>query len=246
MTNKTNWKRWLKNNPLTAPLLNQFHERKHKTYQGKPSQQVFTEIYQSNKWQSEESFSGSGSELIHSQAIREAFPELWEKYDIKKILDIPCGDFNWQQHLDWTGLEYFGGDIVEEIIQANQQKYTQSNIHFEAFNLLEDTLPKADVVLIRDTWVHFSLEDIFKSIHHLQKSSIKYLLSTTFTAQNINLDITTGSWRPLNLEKTPFHFPKPLQLISEKSTQSNGQYPDKNLGLWRISDLQLPVSAQAT
>jgi hypothetical protein len=52
-----------------------------------------------------------------------------------------------------------------------------------------------------------------------------------------NEDITTGDWRLLNLEKPPFNFPKPLQLLNEQCSEGGGQFCDKSLGLWRVQDI---------
>lgn len=54
---------------------------------------IFTDIYKGNKWHDNESFSGSGSNLEQTKAIREILPELINNLSIKTMLDIPCGDF---------------------------------------------------------------------------------------------------------------------------------------------------------
>ena len=46
-------------------------------------------------------------------------------------------------------------------------------------------------------------------------------------------------WRPLNLELSPFDFPKPLKIINEKCTEYNGIYADKSLGLWLLDDIKI-------
>jgi hypothetical protein len=52
-----------------------------------------------------------------------------------------------------------------------------------------------------------------------------------------NLDITTGDWRIINLEKAPFNLPEPIKIINEKCTEANGSYADKSLGLWKLQQL---------
>lgn len=52
-----------------------------------------------------------------------------------------------------------------------------------------------------------------------------------------NEDIQTGYWRPINLGKAPFFFPKPLFLLHEAGGGAQGSYADKSLGLWEIDSL---------
>ena len=153
------------------------------------------------------------------------------------ILDIPCGDFNWMQNVDLSGIKYIGADIVEEIIKNNKNKYEKDNISFRHMNLIEDTLPQVDLILTRDCLVHMSYDDIFKSLHNVCNSMSQYLLTTLFTDRQDNKDIITGEWRPLNLQIAPFSLPKPIRIINEKCTQKKSSYTDKSLGLWKISDI---------
>jgi hypothetical protein len=66
----------------------------------KQLEQVFTNIYDTRAWHSKESISGNGSELIQTEQIINELPVLLKKYNITSMLDIPCGDFNWMQHVN--------------------------------------------------------------------------------------------------------------------------------------------------
>ena len=71
-----------------------------------------------------------------------------------------------------------------------------------------------------------------------KKSKSTYLLTTTFKKQSVNYDIVTGDWRPINLLKKPFNFPKPIMVIEENSPKGyKKEWRGKSLSLWRISDL---------
>jgi hypothetical protein len=97
-------------------------------------------------------------------------------------------------------------------------------------------LPKAELILIRDCWVHLSYADIFSCIDNLKKNKIQYLLTTSFINLNLNKELD-GIWRPLNLEIEPFNFPQPIQILNENCTEDNGNYSDKSLLIWEISNL---------
>jgi len=199
---------------------------------------VFKEIMQKNTWNGNESLSGPGSSLTQTKYIRQQLPKLFKKYKITTLLDIPCGDFYWMNKTDLRDIKkYTGGDIVEDLIVSNKKHFASKTKSFRVLNIINDKLPTVDMVLVRDCLVHFSYKDIQKAIKNLKKSKSTYLLTTTFTEGKSNEDIITGYWRPLNLQKVPFHFPKPLLLINEKCTEEDGKYADKSLGLWKIKDL---------
>ena len=84
---------------------------------------IFTEIYESNSWTSSESRSGLGSELISTETIRKELPEVFKKFNIKSVLDIPCGDFNWMSNVDLKEVHYIGADIVENMIEDNKNNF---------------------------------------------------------------------------------------------------------------------------
>jgi hypothetical protein len=201
------------------------------------TKETFNEIFQSNHWSSKSSKSGTGSEDIQTREIRLQIPRLVEELDIKKFLDIPCGDFSWFSKMNLNLDQYIGGDIIEAIVSKNRSLFNLQNVEFISINLIDDELPKADIILCRDCFVHFSFYDINKAIENIKRSEIKYLLTTTFPACDQNIDIVTGDWRIVNLEKAPFNFPTPIKMINENCTEGNGTYADKSLGLWQINQL---------
>jgi hypothetical protein len=202
----------------------------------KPAEDLFTNFFCENKWGGTESFSGQGSDLFQTAVIRRQLPALCRELKIRSMLDIPCGDFNWMQHVDLGTIAYTGADIVSELI-AHNSRYELPNTRFCNLNLLKHKLPKVDLIFCRDCLVHFSFRDAFAALHNVCESGSTYLLTTTFASDRRNQDIPTGSWHPLNLESLPFSFPPPIKLINEGCTQSSGAYSDKSLGLWNIADI---------
>ena len=200
----------------------------------------FKSIYEENFWNSSESYSGTGSVIDQTKVIVSALPELFKKYKINTMLDAPCGDFNWMRHVDISNIKYTGGDIVDSLIQKNKENYSHSNIDFLNVNLLSDELDQYDLVFCRDCLVHFSYKDISKAIINIINSGSRYLLTTSFIDRRINFDIETGDWRPINLQKSPFNFPKPIEIIIEKCTEGNGKSYDKALLLYLIEDIPIP------
>lgn len=206
-------------------------------FQGKTAPEIFAGIFKENIWKNEESVSGLGSSLEQTGEIIKLLPGVLTKYNIKSILDIPCGDFNWMRQINLDGIFYTGADIVKELIDTNNQKYAADNRRFLHLNLIEDEFEEHDLVFCRDCLVHLSFEDIFSSLKNIKNSSSKYFITTTFTEQKENKNIHTGGWRPLNFQKAPFNFPEPLYLLNEKCTEADGMFIDKSLGLWKVEDI---------
>lgn len=199
---------------------------------------VFTYIYKTNYWRSRESISGAGSELHQTETLRKELVQLFKKFGIKTVLDIPCGDFNWMRFTDLTGIQYTGADIVEKLIEENSKKYGgMKDVRFLTLDLLRDPLPSSDLIMTRDCLVHLSNRDILKALKNIANSGSKYLLTTHFTETAVNKDILTGEWRSINLQKEPFLLPEPLLVINEGCTENNGAFSDKTMSLWDISKL---------
>ena len=55
----------------------------------------FTEIYKRNFWSSKNSSSGMGSELQHTENVRNWLLLNIPILNISEVVDAPCGDFNW-------------------------------------------------------------------------------------------------------------------------------------------------------
>jgi hypothetical protein len=201
-------------------------------------QQVFTDAYQNNHFQGQESVSGPGSNLVQTQIIQQQLPLIIQALGIKTLLDAPCGDYYWMQNVQLDKLDlYIGVDIVNELIDTNQSKYGNPKRQFLSRDITTDSLPKVDLILCRDCLVHLPFQAIFSALENFKRSGATYLLTTTFVNRSENYDISPGLWRPLNLEEAPFCLPSPIQIIDEQCTEDNGQYSDKSLGLWKISRL---------
>lgn len=203
----------------------------------------FARIYQTNLWSDAESRSGAGSSLDATARLRAELPPLLRRLNARRLLDVPCGDFNWMSQVDLSGIDYTGGDIVESMIEANRERYESPARRFMRVDLTSGPLPDADVILCRDCLVHFSFDNIIAAFRAMKASGAQYLLTTTFLDRQVNEDIVDGDWRPINLVESPFLLPAPQSVILEDCMEEGGAYADKALAVWRVSDLpkQLPV-----
>jgi hypothetical protein len=201
-----------------------------------PSQDIFRDKFVRNAWRSQESVSGTGSAMTQTRLIVEELPRVLRSLGATSLLDIPCGDFNWMQRVDLEGIDYLGADVVGELIEANR-RFARPGIRFRQMNLLTDRLPTVDAIFCRDCLVHLSIADVHRALANIRRSGSTWLVTTTFPDHRENVDIPTGRWRVLNMERPPFSFPRPDRMIVEGCTEGDGKYRDKALGVWRIADL---------
>jgi len=203
---------------------------------------IFTSYYKYNKWLDPDTRSGAGSNLQQTAVIRAALPALLRQYNIRTLVDLPCGDFYWMRMLDLDLDLYIGLDIVESLVQHNQEHFARQGREFRVFNAIEEVVPACDLVFSRDMLVHFSNEHILATLHQIAKSHATYFLTTHFNApEMVNKDVATGCWRPINLERAPFNLPAPLLLISEKCPEKAPFANAKTVALWTVESLRMAL-----
>ncbi len=104
---------------IPVALLRRYRDfrRRFSAFKHLPPKEVFTQIYHSNRWGSAESVSGFGSEIKNTEVLAAALPRLFRELDIRTLLDLPCGDFNWMSRVNMDGIDYLGADIVEALVE---------------------------------------------------------------------------------------------------------------------------------
>ena len=185
---------------------------------------------------SRESVSGYGSSLANTVELRQALPTIFDRYGIKSIVDMPCGDWNWMQEVPLEGIKYLGLDIVPDMIVANRKKHGSYNINFAIHDAINDIPPKADLLICRDFLFHIPNASVAKVIENVTKSGCQFILTTLFP-KILNTDILDDScirWRKLNLCTEPFNFPEPEYIIQENDSEA---CQGRIVGLFRLEGL---------
>lgn len=202
-----------------------------------PLEAVFTRHAQLYHQYRDESVSGPGSSRQQTQELRERLPLLLAHLGILSLLDAPCGDFNWMQHVALGLDRYVGVDIMAGMIDEHQWRHRRQGRQFIRMDLLEGALPRCDAIFCRDLLPHLSFAEISAVLENFRRSGATYLITTTFTSHRLNVDTADGQWRTLDLMGAPFDFPPPLLIVNEKCTEASGTFSDKSLGVWRLADL---------
>jgi hypothetical protein len=195
--------------------------------------EVFTQIHRRNIWGYQETVSGSGSTLHYTERLRQDLPDLLAELGVRTLLDVPCGDFHWMSRVELPVERYIGCDIVPELVEAARSRYGRRDREFHTIDLCNDPLPDADLLLCRDCLIHLSEEMNLLALANILKSSVRYLLATTYPGGK-NRAIRNGNWFPLNLCAPPYNFPPPVRVIDDWRPP----FPRRQLALWEVESLR--------
>lgn len=159
-----------------------------------------------------ESLCGAGSTLAETEALRADLPRLLRQFDVKRLLDAPCGDFNWMADVDLSGITYIGGDCNEDNLAAACKRADRD---FRPMDIVRDDLPPADAMLCRDFHQHLPNRMVFSALRNYIASGIPWLIATTHDNE-VNDDIPrAGLFRRLNLQAEPFRLPAPIVALPD-------------------------------
>lgn len=187
----------------------------------------FAMIYRTNMWAAKESVSGPAASLANTENLRRELPRLFARMGIKTILDAPCGDFYWMQHVVRSyPVDYIGGDIVRPMIEANNARFGQAKLRFVHIDVSTDDLPRTDLWLCRGLFSLLSNEDCLNALRQFVRSGTPYILLSTHRNPGglPNGDVTSGDFRYVYLHSAPFNLPPPIVCLDDRH--------DEDLCLW--------------
>lgn len=166
------------------------------------AQKAFSAIYEANAWGRG---SGVGSEPQYTVEYVALLRQFLTEHQIKSVVDFGCGDWQFSQLIDWTGIKYQGFDIVASVIDSNRQRFGSVNIRFEHV-VVGTALPCADLLICKDVLQHLPTAVVRRNLS-IFKQLYPHLLITNDIApvEGTNSDIDAGQWRPLRLDQAPFN-----------------------------------------
>ena len=204
----------------------------------KSNRQIFTHFYFSNKWGNIQSKSGKGSTITATKKTRKVIIKVLDEFKIKAFIDLPCGDFNWMKLINFNECIYIGCDIVEQLVSENLKRFKSKNVNFITLDMINDPIPKGELIFCRDCLVHLSNKNVMKTIKNFKKSGAKYLLTTHFPNQKRNVFISNGMFRRINLTNSPFNLPPPIRIFDDNDGKVLEKQKYKSLALWNIEQLK--------
>lgn len=176
------------------------------------------------KWAGNESVNGPGSTLALTENLRQELPRIFRDYNIKTMLDLPCGDWAWMKTVPLDSVDYLGWDVEPTLIEQNKE-LERPGIRFEEVNALTvHDFPKVDLILCKDFLYHLPTKWVLVVLLKAILSGSRYLLAT----HNPGADNTLRAGmdkgmqgvdgyfvQGLDLTKDPFGLQYPLEAIIE-------------------------------
>lgn len=182
---------------------------------------VFDDIYRTNAWGGTESLSGPGSTHESTALVSEWLTSKVDELGIESILDVGCGDCNWQP--DFPG--YMGMDVSKVALQAARRRWPK--------RLFVSGMRRADAVLCREVMQHLPLADGLDLLERIVNTGARYLFATTYRSGH-NLDVKAGEHFHINLEDEPFDLLAPLDKCFDGQVNGEVRFSDRFLGLWDL------------
>ena len=178
----------------------------------------------------QESLSGPGSWKSFARDSVDFIDHVIKKHNIKSILDLGCGDWNWFSEVDLSGCHYTGWDADELMIANNQSKYGAENINFFVKDIFNNEYPQVDLIICRDVLFHVEFELSIKLINDA-KQKTNFFLSTCFRGEKSNsgikkyCNIENWGFFRINLNIAPFNLlNKEIEYKYESKSGGNFKY----------------------
>lgn len=156
---------------------------------------VFSEIYASGTWgDGDEPNSGSGSDDSVSAPFIEIVRRLIADKGIKSVVDLGCGDYRVSGKLADLPIDYTGIDVVPALVARNTAAFGSGRVRFLCRDITKDTLPSADLCIVRQVLQHLSNAQIDRVLKRL--SSFRYVIVAEHHPARLlrpNLDKDTGA-----------------------------------------------------
>jgi len=198
---------------------------------GSDRQKSFSEIYEKHSW-SGETRSGSGSNLANTELLRKDYQDFLKEEGIQSILDVGCGEFNWQEYMDFTGISVTALDIVPEIVEKLTERIP--GVRFLTHDMVEGApdIQYSEVVFSRDVIQHLETEDIRKFIRNILKVAGGYVILNHYPdIVEFNAPLPRDQWRyrPIDLFAEPFNFPRPLRTFRDVENKVTSVWESEEL-----------------
>jgi 2-polyprenyl-3-methyl-5-hydroxy-6-metoxy-1,4-benzoquinol methylase len=185
-------------------------------FRGLDVSETFTKIYRDRKWDVEPTAnfrfdSGPGSVGAAADQYTVWIQELISKHNIRSAVDLGCGDFQIGARIAPMLDSYLGLDVVEELLQINRQS-SPTNATFRFHDATLQTIPSADVILVRQVLQHLSNAEITQVMAHIPTNTRVVITESRPLNLNArpNIDISHGPHTRLplgsyvDLESAPF------------------------------------------
>jgi SAM-dependent methyltransferase len=177
---------------------------------------VFKNIIEQGKWQlNGGSLCGPGSDIENARGAFTAVMQCLRMFKPQTILDLACGDGNWIHHFITNDvfIHYHGIDYVDANLATFRKLIGNKTATLQQGDISTIDLPKADMVILRDTLIHMPYEHGTRIIENIKRSGSTFLLTTTYPNAQKNFEIKMdGDWYPININLPPYNL-QPMMIF---------------------------------
>jgi SAM-dependent methyltransferase len=171
------------------------------------AREVFSRIYESDEWRGG---SGEGSTVEATSEYRRILERMLGASDVRSVVDVGCGDWQFSGLVDWRDKSYLGIDVVPELVERNAVRASRG-FRFLCADARTSEIPRADLLVVKDVLQHWPLADISAFVDR-NRRRCRYLLLTNDVAsihcppELLNSECALGAWRTIDLERAPFAY----------------------------------------
>jgi len=183
-----------------------------------------------------ESLSGPGSHTVNTLESVDFINNTIRNYEIKSILDLGCGDWNWFKNINLCSSLYLGWDACDIMINKNTELYGCSSVKFDVKDIVTEVYPKVDLIICRDVLFHMTSDLSIKILNKIEKSC-KYFITTNFNESKVNRPHRKGwGYYDININIDPFFFGKYLLDETEEKKISKILSRKRFINLYSFND----------
>lgn len=166
---------------------------------------IFEHIYRNDLWHGG---SGPGSLPSVNRPYVRFLHSFLRHNQIRTVVDLGCGDWQFSRGIDWGEARYLGLDVVPQVLEKNRRRYGRGAVEFDVSPADARDVPAADLLLVKDVFQHICNEKVAAYVREFPR--FKYVLVTNCIQKSrhlMNTDIADGGFRPVDLRLPPFSMP---------------------------------------
>lgn len=143
--------------------------------------------------------SGVGSGVAYTAGYRAFLERFMREHDIRRVLDVGCGDWQFSRLVDWGDRTYLGVDEVIPLVnRLNEEHGLFGRRAFGTY------IPKIqfDLAICKDVMIHLPNAEVSALLAELRRH--RHVLLVNDTAP-VNVDCQRGHYRALDVNAPPFN-----------------------------------------
>lgn len=154
---------------------------------------------------------------------------LLSRLQVRRLLEVGCGDFRWIQEIASRVELYTGVDRDFDAILRDRVAYGGPRRRFLVRDVSRDPLPHADLLLCRNVLTRLAEEDVVRAITGILRSRARYLLATA-----VGVEADGRAWlHPTALPARSM--PPPVEVLGSPAESARTAGP---LALWDLDDIR--------